>query len=48
MKQAQAKQRSILALTTPIAWSVTLLVSFLPDILFTELTGSLPGWRNDR
>jgi len=28
----------------PIAWGVTLLVSLLPDILFRELTGSLPGW----
>ena len=28
----------------PIAWAVTLLVSLLPDILFRELTGSLPAW----
>ena len=27
-----------------IAWVVTLLVSLLPDILFRELTGSLPAW----
>ena len=28
----------------PIAWAITLLVSLLPDILFRELTGSLPTW----
>ena len=28
----------------PIAWSITLLVSMLPDILFRELTGGLPAW----
>lgn len=27
-----------------VAWGVTLLVSLLPDILFWELTGSLPAW----
>jgi membrane protease YdiL (CAAX protease family) len=27
-----------------ISWAVTLLVSMLPDILFRELTGSLPAW----
>lgn len=26
------------------AWTVTLLVSLLPDILFREVTGALPGW----
>lgn len=25
-------------------WTLTLLASFLPDILFTELTGSVPTW----
>ena len=29
---------------TPIAWAATLLVSLLPDILFRELTDSLPTW----
>ena len=28
----------------PIAWAATLLISLLPDILFRELTGSLPAW----
>src|SRR5512140_1795915 len=28
----------------PIAWVVALLVSLLPDILFRELSGSLPAW----
>ena len=27
-----------------VAWSIILLVSLLPDILFRELTGSLPVW----
>ena len=27
-----------------VAWTITLLVSLLPDILFRELTGSLPPW----
>jgi membrane protease YdiL (CAAX protease family) len=31
-------------LNLPIAWTITLLVSLLPDILFRELTGSLPPW----
>jgi membrane protease YdiL (CAAX protease family) len=26
------------------AWAITLLVSFLPDILFKELTGAIPSW----
>jgi hypothetical protein len=26
------------------AWTVTLLISLLPDILFRELTGALPAW----
>jgi hypothetical protein len=29
---------------TLIAWVVMLLVSIVPDILFRELTGSVPGW----
>ena len=29
---------------TLIAWSIMLLISLLPDILFKELTGSLPAW----
>ncbi len=29
---------------TLIAWAVTVLVSSLPDILWNELTGSLPSW----
>ena len=44
MIQTQANQASTPYLTAPLAWIVTLLVSLLPDILFTELTGSLPGW----
>ena len=31
-------------LTLTIAWSATLLVSLLPDILFKELSGNLPAW----
>ncbi len=31
-------------LTLSIAWVVTLGVSILPDILFKELTGTVPGW----
>lgn len=27
-----------------LAWAAMLLVSLLPDILFRELTGELPGW----
>ena len=27
-----------------LAWTTTLLASFLPDILFKELTGSMPPW----
>ena len=27
-----------------LAWATTLLISLLPDILFKELTGSLPSW----
>ena len=27
-----------------VSWAVTLAVSLLPNILFKELTGSLPGW----
>jgi CAAX protease family protein len=31
-------------LTLSIAWAVTLGVSILPDILYKELTGAVPGW----
>jgi len=27
-----------------LAWIITIIVSFLPDILFTEITGSAPSW----
>jgi hypothetical protein len=29
---------------TAVAWGITLLISTLPDIVFTELTGSVPAW----
>jgi membrane protease YdiL (CAAX protease family) len=44
MTQAHAKQRSGISAYVSLAWIITLLVSLLPDILFKEVTGSLPAW----
>jgi membrane protease YdiL (CAAX protease family) len=44
MIQVHAKQSSSPSFYVPLAWTLTLLVSLLPDILFKEFTGSLPAW----
>jgi hypothetical protein len=44
MALAVSNKRSAINITAPVAWAVMLLVSSLPDIIFTELTGSLPAW----
>jgi membrane protease YdiL (CAAX protease family) len=42
--QYSSPQATNLRLIWVAAWVITLPVSFLPDILFTELTGSVPPW----
>jgi membrane protease YdiL (CAAX protease family) len=44
LKQVQTNSKDGTKIIILIAWIVTLLVSLLPDILFRELTGSLPTW----
>jgi membrane protease YdiL (CAAX protease family) len=44
MSLSQKKTQQDNLLIVLIAWILTLLISLLPDILFTELSGSIPIW----
>jgi membrane protease YdiL (CAAX protease family) len=42
--EERSPRMTLQTLTIAIAWALTLLVSSLGDIVFYELTGSIPGW----
>src|SRR4030042_2632005 len=44
MNQTQFNSKAGNKLIIAVAWIITLGISLLPDILFRELTGSLPAW----
>jgi hypothetical protein len=44
MNQTLSNSKTVTNRLVLIAWVVILLISILPDILFREFTGNLPGW----